>query len=431
MKKLIVSALIVVAIGLGLFMYHKKSTGDIRYKASPVTSGYLQSKVTATGTVNAVTTVLVGTQVSGTIKKLHVDFNSKVKVEQTIAEIDPAGFQAQVDQARANVMVARANVEKARTLMEDSKRTFERNRQLFTENLIARSDLDTAEANFNSNNALLLAAQAQTSQTEAALRYAENNLKYTRIVSPVDGIVVSRSVDVGQTVAASFQTPTLFTIAQDLTKMQIDTNIDEADIGRIQTGQKTEFTVDAYPEQTFHGVVEQIRIAPTTVQNVVTYDVVVKVDNADLKLKPGMTANVSVITASKENILKIPNSALRFKPPAEAEIDREEKAKDKTIKTSQEIGHEYALKKSGDQGEQQSGRISTPRTSGRITTLWVLDNEKPRKIQVTTGISDGSYTEIMSGPLTEGQQVIVGSSSKSTGTKGNDQQQRPPMRILR
>ena len=197
-------------------------------------------------------------------------------------------------------------LKRQRQRWKTAKKTRDRNRQLFAKNLIARSDLDTTETTADSNSAQVNAAMAQVAQTEAALRFAETNLRYTKIVSPVDGIVVSRSVDVGQTVAASFQTPTLFTIAQDLTKMQIDTNIDEADIGKIKTDQDVEFSVDAYPDNTFHGIVDEIRIAPITVSNVVTYDVVIKVDNNDLKLMPGMTANVSVIVASKDGVLKIP-----------------------------------------------------------------------------------------------------------------------------
>ncbi|HPD61120.1 MAG TPA: efflux RND transporter periplasmic adaptor subunit, partial [Thermodesulfobacteriota bacterium] len=237
----------------------------------------------------------------------------------------------------------------------------------FSKGLIARSDLDTAETNYETAKASVSAAKAQIAQAEAALKYAETNLQYTRILSPVDGIVISRNVDVGQTVAASFQTPTLLTIAQDLTKMQIDTNVDEADIGKIAVGQDVDFTVDAYPEITFKGTVWQIRNAPIIVQNVVTYDVVIKVDNPELKLKPGMTANVSIITAIKKNVLMIPNAALRF-IPSEKEIK------------------EKAQKGPG---------------------IWILEKGKPQRIPIVTGISDGNYTEVISGALKEGQEVII------------------------
>jgi RND family efflux transporter, MFP subunit len=287
--------------------------------------GEIVSSVTATGTVNAVTTVLVGTQVSGTIKTLYVDFNSPVKKNQLIAQIDPATFEAQVEQAKANLFSAKANLDKSEATVIDAKRTMERNRELVSENLIAQSDFDTAETNYETAKASVSAAKAQIAQTEASLKFAETNLQYSRILSPVDGVVISRSVDVGQTVAASFQTPTLFTIAQDLTKMQIDTNVDEADIGKVSVGQKVDFTVDAYPEITFKGTVWQIRNAPIIVQNVVTYDVVIKVDNPELKLKPGMTANVSIITSFKKDILKIPNAALRFMPQEEEKITIDKK----------------------------------------------------------------------------------------------------------
>ncbi len=416
MKKIIIAAIIIVVIGAGAFIFYKSKNGAVKFKTTPVTSGALRSTVTATGTMNAVTTVLVGTQVSGTLKKLYVDFNSKVKKGQIIAEIDPAILQAQVDQAKANVLGAQANVAKAKATMEDSRRTKDRNRQLFSENLIARSDLDTAETNYETNNALLGTAKAQVAQTEAALRFAETNLRYTKIVSPVDGVVVSRNVDVGQTVAASFQTPTLFTIAQDLTKMQIDTSIDEADIGKIKVGQDVEFTVDAYPENTFHGIVDQIRIAPITVQNVVTYDVVIKVDNVDLRLKPGMTANVIVVVVSKDSVLKIPNAALRFRPSEKAGVTVSKGPADKAGK-----GLSVPADKAGGRPSGKGGGAS----GQKGYTIWILENDKPKQVQVTIGISDGSFTEVTSGDVTEGQEVIIESLTKNTKTNNNQQQSAP------
>ncbi|MBA4390594.1 MAG: efflux RND transporter periplasmic adaptor subunit [Syntrophus sp. (in: bacteria)] len=417
MKKIIIAAIIVVLIGAGAFIFFKSRNGAVKFKTTPVTSGPLRSTVTATGTMNAVTTVLVGTQVSGTLKKLYVDFNSKVKKGQIIAEIDPAILQAQVDQARANVLGAQANVEKAKATMEDSRRTKERNRQLFSENLIARSDVDTAETNYETSNALLGTARAQVAQTEAALRFAETNLRYTKIVSPVDGVVVSRSVDVGQTVAASFQTPTLFTIAQDLTKMQIDTSIDEADIGKIKVGQDVEFTVDAYPENTFRGIVDQIRIAPITVQNVVTYDVVIKVDNADLRLKPGMTANVIVVVVSKDSVFKIPNAALRFRPSEKDGVAVSKGPADKAGKGPSVPAADKTDSRPSGKGGGTSGQ--------KGYTVWILENDKPKQVQVTIGISDGSFTEVTSGDVKEGQEVIVESLAKNTKANNNQQQSAP------
>ena len=370
-KKLLIAAGIIIIIGLALFFIFRGSGKTPQYKTAPATVGSIRSVVTATGTVNPVVTVNVGTQVSGTIKRIYADYNSVVKKGQLIAEIDPATFQAQVNQARANLLAAKANVLKAQAALTDSKRTLERNRQLIAKDLIARSDFDTSEANWQSNDAQVKAAEAVVAQTQAALDYAETNMRYTKIVSPVDGTVVSRSVDVGQTVAASFQTPTLFNIAQDLTKMQIDTSVDEADIGKIKVDQDVEFSVDAYPDALFKGKVSQVRISPTTVSNVVTYDVVVLVDNKDIKLKPGMTANVSVITSIRDGVLRVPNAALRFKP-----------------ETQETKAAKGAPKKTGP-------------------AVWTLVENKPKRVPITTGISDGTNTEVISGDIKEGREVIT------------------------
>jgi len=369
MKKLLIAGavvMVIVAAGALFFLFGNSGNGP-KYRTEKTVRGDVVTTVTATGTVNAVTTVLVGTQVSGTIKKIYVDFNSPVKKGQLIAQIDPALFDEQVAQAKANLLAAKANVEKAEASLVDAKRTRDRNAELFAKNLIARSDLDTADTNMETSRASVSAAKAQAAQTDAALRNAQTNLGYARIVSPVDGTVVSRNVDVGQTVAASFQTPTLFTIAQDLTKMQIDTSVDEADIGKVKVGQDAEFTVDAYSDNTFKGKVGQVRIAPITVQNVVTYDVVITVDNPDFRLKPGMTANVSIIVAEKKDVVKIPNAALRFRPA--------ERTKTKQL---------------------QKG-----------AGVWILENRKPKRLPLTLGISDGTFTELVSGELREGQDVIT------------------------
>ncbi len=416
-KKLLIGAIILVVIGAGLTIYLAKGDKGPKFKTVQAVSGPLRATVTATGTMNAVTTVLVGTQVSGTIHRLYVDFNSRVKKGQIIAEIDSSTFQAQVDQAKANVLAADAAVEKAKATARDSRRMRDRNRELVSRNLIARSDADTAEATDDANQAQVSATIAQARQTQAALRFAETNLRYTKILSPVDGTVVSRAVDVGQTVAASFQTPTLFTIAQDLTKMQIDTNIDEADIGKIKTGQDVEFSVDAYPDNTFRGVVDQVRIAPITVQNVVTYDVVIKVDNVDLRLKPGMTANVSVVVAGKDSVLKVPNAALRFRPGEKDGVQTApaDKAGARPVVASvaREMGTAAASGKT-------PGRAAGPRSYA----VWVLENDKPKRVPVTIGISDGTMTEIAAGELKAGQEVIVESASKSSknNTAGQGQQ---------
>ena len=352
----IISLLLVAGAALGYTYFYRDKDGAVRYRTVKVERGTISALVTANGTINPVITVLVGSQVSGTIQKLYADYNSQVKKGQLIAQIDPALFQAQVSQgkakvenaratslnaqadiatARSNVASSKANVIKAKVSVDDTKRSLDRSLELFRRNLISASDRDTAqtaydsalaqfeaaqaqesasEAQLDSAKAKLEAARAQIKQAEAELESAQVNLDHTLIAAPVTGIVISRNVDVGQTVAASLQAPTLFTIAQDLTEMQVDTNVSEADIGRVAIGQDATFTVDAFPNFTFRGKVSDIRNAPVTVQNVVTYDVVILVKNPDLKLRPGMTANASVLVAQKENVLKIPNAALRFRP---------------------------------------------------------------------------------------------------------------------
>lgn len=391
MKKILIGILIVMILGVAAFIFFRNKDSGLKYRTEKITKGDIETNVTATGAVNAVTTVLVGTQVSGTVKNIYVDFNSPVKKGQLIALIDPSIFETQVEQARANLFSAKANLEKAEASLVDAKRTFERNKQLYSKNLIARSDVDTAETNNETAKAQVSAAKAQVAQTGAALKNSQANLGYTRILSPVDGVVISRNVDVGQTVAASFQTPTLFTIAQDLTKMQINTNVGEADIGSMKVGLDVEFTVDAYPDITFKGRVWQVRNAPITIQNVVTYDVVIKMDNPELKLKPGMTANVSVIVSIKKDVLKIPNAALRFKP---------------------------SEKSTGAPPKGMGG------TEKKGAGVWILENNKPKRIKVVTGISDGNHTELVSGDIKEGQEVIVESLIKPKGQTSNNRSPR-------
>ena len=384
MKKAIIGAIVVAAILGGVYFALRKNDNEQQFTTNKVIRGKIRSQVTATGTVNAVTMVLVGTQVSGTIKNIYVDFNSYVKKGQLLAQIDPATFDAQVQQARANLAVGQANVRKAEAALMDARRQYNRNQDLFARRLIAKSDLDTTETNELSAKAQLEASQAQVEQNKAALQVSETNLQYTKIISPVDGMVISRNVDVGQTVAASFTTPTLFTIAQDLAKMQIDTSVDEADIGRIKKEQAVEFTVDAYPDKIFKGRVSVIRNAPITVQNVVTYDVVVLVPNPDKILKPGMTANVSIITAEKNDVLTVSNAALRFRPPEKA--NRTNKAP-----------------------ELKAGQRKGP-------AVWRLENKAPQRISITVGISDGSNTEVVAGELKEGDEIIVSAGeSKNKG----------------
>ncbi|HEY6838061.1 MAG TPA: efflux RND transporter periplasmic adaptor subunit, partial [Geobacteraceae bacterium] len=343
-----------------------------------------------------------GTQVSGTIQKLFVDFNSPVKKGQVIAQIDPALFSAQVEQTRGNYLNAQATLQKAKADLTDAKRSLERYRQLIKDGIVAQSDFDTADNRYEQAVATVKAAEGSVAQTRGSFSQAETNLRYATIRSPVDGIVVSRNVDVGQTVAASFQTPTLFTIAQDLTKMEIDTSVDEADISRVQVGQPVSFTVDSYPENRFTGKVSQIRNAPVITQNVVTYVVVVSVDNKDMKLKPGMTANVSIETARKENVLRLPAAALRFKPK-----------EGKGGKGTKEAAAGSAQKPAG------SGERRMKREQGQQVYILGPEN-KLVAVPVKTGVSNDGQVELVEGNLKENDEVIVEqiSAQKKPGGMG-------------
>ncbi len=323
---------------------------------------------TATGTINPVTTVEVGTQVSGRVKALYADYNSPVKSGQLIAEIDPAAFEAQLEQARANLLAAGASLDQAAANRKDSRRNFKRTKELHAGGVVGQSDLDAAETKLSVAESQVGVARAQVVQAQAAFDLAETNLRYTKINCPIDGIVIARRVDIGQTVAAAFQTPTLFVVAEDLTRMRINTSVDEADIGRVAVDQQVHFSVDAYPGNIFEARVLQIRNDPQITQNVVTYDVLIDVDNSDLKLKPGMTANVEIISDRREQVVCVPDAAMRFKPEDE------------------------------------------PPYAG--SAVWVPGDNGPRRIAVKTGISDYSYSELLEGDLQPGQEVIIGQQSK-------------------
>jgi HlyD family secretion protein len=400
-KKWVVVFLIAGAVLAGGIWHFKRGKNDApQYQTAVVERGELTQVVTATGTLNPVVNVTVGSQVSGRISKLYVDYNSIVSSNQVIAEIDPATYKAAVEQAQADLASAKAN-------LELQQAEAERSADLFTNKLISGSDYDTATANLHE-------AEAAVKQKQASLDNASANLGYCKILSPVDGIVILRAIDLGQTVASSFNTPTLFQIANDLTKMQIDSSVAEADIGGIVEGQNVDFTVDAYPYRNFHGTVTQVRNSPTTVNNVVTYDCVIGVTNADYKLKPGMTANVSVIIAQREDVLTIPNSALRFHLPD-------------ATNTPSAFGTNLPsnLANSGGRptGGFGGGRSGGPGVGGRgvrsnIRTIYTLTGEgkdaKLNPVQIKAGISDGISTEVLSG-LNEGDKVVTGTVWTGTG----------------
>jgi HlyD family secretion protein len=382
MKRILVAAIVLAALAAAGYFYFAKTNGkSVPYRTAKVESGDISDTVSATGNINAVTTVQVGSQVSGTIQEILVDYNSRVRKGQVIARIDPRIFEASVVQSRANLQNAAAVLEKAKIVTADTLRTLRRNQELVKDGYVAQADVDAAETAYDSAVSQQKSAEAQLAQARGALSVAETNLRYSTIVSPVDGTVISRNVDVGQTVAASFQTPTLFTIAQDLTKMQIDTNVDESDIGRTKAGQEAAFTVDAYPGKSFGGKVIQVRNSPIVTQNVVTYDVVIQVDNKDLSLKPGMTANVSIRIRDFKDVLKIPNAALRYRPSEKKKTEGEKEPPGARV---------YVVGKDG----------------------------KPEAVHVKAGTSDGTYTQLLEGNLKKGDQVIVAEVRKNQGQAG-------------
>jgi HlyD family secretion protein len=346
------------------------------------------SIVTATGSINPVVSVQVGTQVSGMIKSLHADFNSIVKAGDIVAVIDPEPFRARRDQAASNLEMARANVARAKNEQAQRQRELNRAKSLAAQQFVSQNEVDMAVTNAQGADAQVNVSMAQVKQAEAAVNAAELDLKYTTIRSPVNGIVVARNVEMGQTVAASFATPNLFLIALDLTKMQVDTYVSESDIGGITEGKEASFTVDAYPGAPFAGTIRQVRLAPIAVQNVVTYNVVIGVDNKDLRLKPGMTANVSIVVAQRDNALKVPNAALRFVPPK-----------------SEFASHPIDGTAKGNAGVHAvQGRGGPP-----AHPVWKqTENGEPVSVKVQTGISDGTYTEILSDGVAEGDELIVG-----------------------
>ena len=387
MRKILIGVAFAAVIAGGAYLYLQRTNGAETYRTAKVERGDIVDTITATGSINAVTTVSVGSQISGTIRDLFVDYNSRVRKGQVIARIDPRLLEAAVLQAQGNLENVKAALERARVTVNDAGRTYRRNLELVKDGFVAQSDVDAAQTAYEQSIAAEKSAEASVMQATGSLKVAQTNLEYTTIRSPVDGIVISRSVDVGQTVAASFQTPTLFSIAQDLTKMQIDTNVDESDIGRAAKGQAVSFTVDAWPDRTFTGVVSQVRNAPIITQNVVTYNVVILVDNRELLLKPGMTANVTIQVKKFENILKIPNTALRYRPT--------DKAKGNGARE---------VPKPKDAGSQ---RVYRPGRDGR-----------PTPVSVKTGVTNGLFTELAGGDLKEGDDLIVADASKPPTSPG-------------
>ena len=364
-----------VLAGIGAGWWLTSAGNSVQYTTAAVTRGDVTRAVTATGTVNPVLTIIVGSYVSGVIQEIRCDYNTEVKKGQVCAKIDPRPYQTVVDQNKANLDQAKAQLVKDQANFDYVKLNYDRNARLAQTNAISKDTLDIARNALDQARALIGVDHAIIEQRQAQLAAAQVNLGYTNIVSPVDGTVVSRNVTVGQTVAASFQTPTLFLIATDLTKMQVDTNVSESDIGGISEGDKALFTVDAFPKRSFQGTVSQVRQSPQTVQNVVTYDVVVSVDNQDLALKPGMTAANRIVIDERSDVLRVPSQALRYTPATAG-----------------------ATRRNGTAGRTR------PTPQARI---WVLRDGKPVRVAVTAGLDDDTFTEIVKGELKPGDQVII------------------------
>jgi HlyD family secretion protein len=385
-KQYIIPAAVIIAIA-GFIGYNHIKTHKITYQTQEIHTCTITDIVEASGTINPVNTVSVGSTVSGLMKEIYVDYNSEVKKGQLLAQIDPANFQASVDQNMAQITNAEANLARLNAEMVYSEKTYNRYKNLYAKNFIARSELDQAESDYLAKKASIGAQRATIAQARANYNTAMTNLGYTKIIAPVDGTIIKRAIDVGQPVAASFQAPELFTIAQDLTKMQIEVNVSEADIGNVKEGQNVEYTLDGYPDSVFHGKVTQVRLDSTTTSNVVTYTVIVSVENEDLKLKPGMTANVSIITKQSKDVMCAPSIALKYTPDIN--------------------GPKY----------QNQG-------------IWILKGDEPERFDIQTGASDDTNVEVISKKLKLGDKVVIGSTGggkkKTTGASNGTRRRGGP-----
>jgi len=424
MKKWIWPLIFLLVLGGGGYAwYYRQAHKPVEnpYKTAPVERRSISSRVTASGTLQARVTVQVGSQVSGRVLELHADFNSQVKKGDLVAKLDPQLYQASLQQAQASYASAQANQAKAEATLVDANRQFERAKTQRAEGLASQQDVDTADTAARVAKAGVDAAKSMVAQARAALNQDQVNLSLTIIKSPIDGVVISRSVDVGQTVAASLQAPVLFTIAEDLTKMHIEASVPESDVGRLAVDMPVEFTVDAFPGQRFKGTIEQVRNAAVTVQNVVTYTAIVAVDNPDLRLRPGMTATVTIVTAKKDDVLAVPNAALRFKPPASALPSA----------SASPAGSARARGPRPDGSGRAKGGGAPGADEPERKTAYRLAGASPVPVRLTTGITDGSYTEVLGDALKDGDALIVegppaegGAAAPAGGLLG--QPARPP-----
>lgn len=392
----LIGAIAVAGAVVAASLWHGRRDAAKEYVTIPVDTGTVAPTVIASGTVNPVTTIQVGTYVSGVIQTLLCDFNTRVHAGQLCAKLDPGPYQTAVDQELASLATARAQMQKDRANLAFSKLIYERDVDLLKRNIVSQETVDTAQNAYTQARTQIVLDEATIQQRQATLNAARINLGYTNIVSPVDGTVVSRNVTQGQTVAASFQTPTLFLIATDLTKMQVDTNVSESDIGRIAVGNAASFTVETFPDRTFIGSVTQVRQAPQTVQNVITYDVVVNVENPDLLLKPGMTASARIVTQRHDKVQRVPATALRYVPTGITERDSV------TPKSAAAIRR-------------------APAPTGQPAQVWVLRDGRPQQVPVVVGLDDDAFAEILQGDLHDGDAVIVSERSGARTTAAGAQ----------
>ncbi len=441
---LVAGALLAVAVFAAFRLRNRNSA---EYFTAPLERGEIRELVEATGTINAVTTVQVGSQVSGAVARLNADFNSRVKKGQVIAQIEPSIFEgvllqarADLENARANLAASRANLERSRAAAVQTRAEYQRTQQLATEGVMSQQQLEVTRANSESAEAAVSASQAQVtqaaaqvSQRAAAVKVAETNLSYTTIEAPVEGVVVSRNVDVGQTVAASLQAPTLFTIAQDLTKMQVYAKTDESDVGQIRVGQRATFKVDAFPRDSFEGRVVQVRMNATVVQNVVTYDTVIEFENPELKLFPGMTAYVTIPVASVSKVLKVPNGALRYMPDLKPEEVRALYARYGIQEAASEARRpRREAAPAGDQPGGAAGDEGPPQPRPDVAIVWKLRLDKTLEpVRLRVGITDRTVTElveVLKGELKEGDMLVTGATRTSAAPRspmqGGGQQRR-------
>jgi HlyD family secretion protein len=453
---IIVALVVVTGVILGLTVFKNGKNGEVKYRTETIGRGDIEAQVVTAGTLNPLETIDIGAQVSGKVMKLYADYNSPVKAGDIVAELDQEQQKMKIQQNEASYQTRLASLEQAKVTLQTSERGFERAKALMAKNLLSVEEMDAAEAAYLNAKSALASSQASLAQAKSTLDQSRVDLGYCIIRSPVDGVVITRKVNIGQTLQSSFTAPVLFQVATDLTKMKVECDVDESDIGKVKEGQKVRFTVEAYPNDSFNGIVAQVRVSPTTVQNVVTYTTIVNVDNPEKKLLPGMTATVSIIVGEAKNVLRVSNAALRFTPTlSQAEMDKiQQEMRDRFMAQRQAQGGQPGGAPQGGQtatapqgatgatpqgaaattagGQRPQGQAGAPGGQGQFTRqggsgqarpqmprVWVQDKDgKLKMVMVRTGVQDTSYTEIVRSELKEGDVVILGTTSATSASSG-------------